>query len=362
MRSLASLVALALIAGCGDPAGPATEDPGELVGAIIAGREQSVKAGASQLPEAVINQVVRTKAGSLMLLRATTQGTVANGSPVPGAVVCVYEQDKDLIPFARCTNTDALGKATFFFTPPTKAGEYIARINGSVTTNGVVEATTFDTVKAEVEPGPAVTPGSISGPTARVLWIGRKVRLADHINPLPAVDAFGNTIPLGAVTYAASAGIVLAADSFTVAAGGSQSIRAQANELDATVVFTGLADLTKGFTISSRCIDATADSVVYAQIVTAPAVQTTTTTATYTGSPAPRRIEYITGGTGTATQIVGRTASWTVTQSAGGFDAVQDGTGVLSFVDGTATESSTDGTLCPSAFTTRGRIRLTAKP
>lgn len=155
-------LALALVA-CGDPAGPA--ELGVLKGGIISGREQTVTAGASKLPEAVVEQVVRTPAGIVMrrvpmweraiLPTVAHAQTTVNGSPVPGAVVCVYEQDKDLVPFSRCTNTDALGKATFFFAPPTKAGNYIARINGSVTVGQRVEATTFDTVKVSVAAGAA---------------------------------------------------------------------------------------------------------------------------------------------------------------------------------------------------------------
>jgi hypothetical protein len=90
----------------------------------------------------------------ILLPRLAYAQTVVNGSPVPGAVVCASEQDKDLVPFARCTNTGSDGKATFFFIPPTTAGAYISKINGTLTTNGVVEATTFDTAKATVVPGP----------------------------------------------------------------------------------------------------------------------------------------------------------------------------------------------------------------
>ena len=63
---------------------------------------------------------------------AQDAGTVVNGSPVAGAVVCAQSLDGGLTPFVPCTNTDNNGKAVFFFTPTTRAGTHYAEIRGTV--------------------------------------------------------------------------------------------------------------------------------------------------------------------------------------------------------------------------------------
>lgn len=122
------LACLALLGAC---KGTEPSADGPLDGVITAGNNQTVTAGAASLPDAVAYQMIRLKSGQVALrrvpkdrrdlrqqmergsarlldlmlpARAWAQTTV-NGSPVPGAVVCAQEIP-ELVPFARCTNTD----------------------------------------------------------------------------------------------------------------------------------------------------------------------------------------------------------------------------------------------------------------
>lgn len=210
LQSIVVVAAQLALAACG---GTEVEpELGELQGGIISGREQSVNAGATQLPEPVVNKVVRATSGGVTLSRATLNGTVVNGSPVVGAVVCVYEQDKDLVPFSRCTNTDTAGKATFFFTPPTKAGNFIARINGSVTTNGVIEATTFDTVKTTVFAGlpDSSLRGNVGGPRPSPANLASVAFVDKYNNPIPyRVTADSRITPRDTVIGSDSSAVIM---------------------------------------------------------------------------------------------------------------------------------------------------------
>jgi hypothetical protein len=194
VRYLSSLVLLSLLACKGtDP------ELGPLDGAITEGNNQTVIAGTTNLPDPVAYQMVRLPNGQVALRRvplwerlvlpkvAHAQGTVVNGSPVPGAVVCA-EEVPALVPFARCANTDNNGKATFFFkVDTTKKGQYRSDIRGSLNNQPAV----FDTVIANVDAGPV-------NPILALNW-----------SPMPSpavlpassvVDAYGNAIPFRIVT------------------------------------------------------------------------------------------------------------------------------------------------------------------
>lgn len=355
MRSVVRCSLIAVLAACGDPAEPPVA-LGELRSAIIAGREQTVAAGAAALPNAVINQVVRVSSGALML-RATMDGAVVNGSPVAGAVVCVYEQDKDLIPFSRCTNTDTAGKATFFFTPPTKSGAYTARINGSVTTNGVVQATTFDTVRAIVQPGPAVTPAAVGG-VDRSIFVGAALALTTLAPITDAKDAFGNSIPTPAAEYSTSLGLSIADGQVSATAVGTQMVRIVAGTLDATRTLYAFDDVRKGVEISSKCLDASADSVVY-RLAGTPATANGTAQLTSTATYRLLRAEYQPGGKSEQSSDAG---SWTLVQRA---DSAFVSSGATTYTlkrTGTRAYTAEAGTLCPASFATRGIVRLTTNP
>jgi hypothetical protein len=161
---IALALPLAALVACGG--GSAAPQPnGPLALGIIAGQNQVTTAGSSQLSSPVIGRLVRQSNGRvgfqwieravdpLLPPKAFAQGTVVTGSPVPGAVVCAVgaPDGRGLVPFTPCTNTDANGQATFYFTPGTVAGEATAEIRGTVENQPAV----FDTAKAIVMPGPA---------------------------------------------------------------------------------------------------------------------------------------------------------------------------------------------------------------
>lgn len=127
---------------------------------IVSGNHQVATAGAEQLPAPVVGRMVRTPSGGIAFHLVTpayaNEGTVVQGSPIAGAVVCAVTTAGELTPFTPCTNTDDHGQARFFFAPGTKAGEARAEIRGTLEGLPAV----FDTVVAHVEPGPSVRFGS----------------------------------------------------------------------------------------------------------------------------------------------------------------------------------------------------------
>lgn len=192
VRRIAVLGAV-LLAGCGS-----NDDGGALVHGIVAGQNQSVVAsGTAHLQEGVTWQLARSRNGTITARRldqlgrfvlpqlAHAQGgTVVTGSPVPGAVVCANE-DGGLKAFVPCTNTDATGKATFFFEPkePTRAKCLVSEIRGTLNSRPAV----FDTAKACVLP-------TDPDPTwwfAPVVTKGSTVTLSEFM----ASDLYGNAIP-----------------------------------------------------------------------------------------------------------------------------------------------------------------------
>lgn len=155
-RTSPVILALALVAGaCSDTTGVGK---GPLRLGVVDGNHQVAIAGDVQLGKGVKTRMVRDRSGrvSLHLVRPLyAQGTVVQGSPVPGAVVCaeppdtIPEDGSWLRPFQRCNSTDAAGEVIFHFRPGTRAGEIPAEIRGTV--EG--EPTVFDRVIAYVEPG-----------------------------------------------------------------------------------------------------------------------------------------------------------------------------------------------------------------
>lgn len=179
------IIALVAVASCSD-------DPLGLLHGIVAGNHQTIVAGTAELPDGVTWRLVRSKNGTItghwtdpfLPKYAHAQGAVTvTGSPVPGAVVCV-EEVPELVPFVRCTNTDANGEATFFIDVATnKMGTYRAQIRGTLNSQPAV----FDTISATVEAGAA-------NPMISQNWLS--------FNPSPATlsheaaaDNYGNPIP-----------------------------------------------------------------------------------------------------------------------------------------------------------------------
>lgn len=216
------LTVLLLAMACGGSG--STEPPAvqRLAHGIVAGNNQSTVAGTAQLSGAVVEQMVQNASGTLSLRRipdtwqdravdwlvprAFAQGTVVNGSPVVGAVVCAVNVDTTykLTAFVPCTNTDADGKAVFFFTPGTKAGVAKAEIRGTYQSQPAV----FDTARATVI---ASTPYQMAfGVTAQPygfqlgdLKVGTVIDLRARITKV--VDRYGNILTDWTPTWAFSA-------------------------------------------------------------------------------------------------------------------------------------------------------------
>ena len=117
-------VALALV-GCTNST--EVSEVGQLRTAIIAGQVQSVIAGAPRIPDYVVGQAQRVPLSASLTIGSAN--ATANVTFLPNVVMCVGEEQMDLIPFARCINTDAQGNGRFTFSPTTKAGSYRAKIN-----------------------------------------------------------------------------------------------------------------------------------------------------------------------------------------------------------------------------------------
>jgi hypothetical protein len=168
MRAV-TILSLALLAGCDSGV-----DSGPLAFGIVSGNNQTAQAGSDRLSQPVVGKLVRTPDGGITFRLVTplyAQGTVVNGSPVPGAVVCAVSISEDgMVPWVPCTNTDSAGQATFFFTPGTRADTVRSEIRGTVEGEPAV----FDTATALVAPGPLAAwgvgdPVSVSeGDTIRV--------------------------------------------------------------------------------------------------------------------------------------------------------------------------------------------------
>lgn len=151
----AFVAAIVTASSCGGDT--TTPKLGPLKLGIVSGNDQTVAAGRPQLGAPVVGKMVRAADGTvsfrfldaLLPAVANAQGvTVVNGSPVPGAVVCAVSADTlhKLIPFTPCTNTDANGTATFFFSTGTVAGVSKAEIRGTIDAQPAV----FDTARATV--------------------------------------------------------------------------------------------------------------------------------------------------------------------------------------------------------------------
>jgi hypothetical protein len=150
MRAILALAVLVLV-GCEAAGG----GDGPLAFGIVSGNGQTAAAGDDRLIDPVVGKLVREPSGGItfrLVAPAYAQGTVVNGSPVPGAVVCAVSiTEGGMEPWVPCTNTDSAGTATFFFTPGTKADTARAEIRGTVQGEPAV----FDTATAVVEPGSA---------------------------------------------------------------------------------------------------------------------------------------------------------------------------------------------------------------
>lgn len=182
-----SVTAAALIssASC-NSATDATAEVGQLRTAIVAGAVQTTIAGAPRLPNSVIGQAQRVPLGSAILGTSTMANATATVTHLPNVVMCVGEDQLDLIPFSRCVNTDTAGKATFTFSPTTKAGTYRAKINFTLG----LEESTVDSVLVTVSPD-AVDPTYRTTPA---------LQYSPAVCPTTCVlDKYGNGVPFKVV-------------------------------------------------------------------------------------------------------------------------------------------------------------------
>lgn len=159
---------------------------------IVAGQDQVAPAGSPQLSDPVVGQLVRVRTADgrwrfrfELVKTAYAQNTV-NGSPVVGAVVCSETVAGNFKPFSVCTNTDANGRATFYYETGTKAGIQRAEVRGL---NAQGQPAVFDTVRATVEPGPADTLRLVER-----AWLFTNTRMGLKALVTRAADRYGNVI------------------------------------------------------------------------------------------------------------------------------------------------------------------------
>jgi hypothetical protein len=198
MRTIRTLALLLACAACGGSTSSPPEGPLKL--GIVAGNNQVAPAGSAKLTDPVVGRLVRVSTASgprFEFVKTAYAQTVVTGSPVPGAVVCAVSVTAgSMVPFVPCTNTDANGTATFFFTPGTKAGEAESEIRGTLSGQPAV----FDTAKATVLPGPVtdVVAGhlawncTVGGVSATCMKVGETI----DFEPTVAVarDQYGNDV------------------------------------------------------------------------------------------------------------------------------------------------------------------------
>jgi hypothetical protein len=202
---VASIAAFLAIAACREsPSAPTLDttttgpSPTYAFG-IVSGNHQTLVNSQAQ-SAGVTARLVKKASGALALISgsaASFDGTTVTGSPVAGAVVCaVTVSDTPLTPFVPCTNTDANGQATFFFSTGTKAGTARAEIRGTVAN----APTVFDTAVATVLPD-SVTSATLL-PVSRdlgTLQAGSQLDLATHVTN--AKDRYSNVNAVWVARY-----------------------------------------------------------------------------------------------------------------------------------------------------------------
>lgn len=260
LRTVSMAAALLAAVACSEG------EPGVLASGIVSGQNQTVVAGTVDLPDPVVQRIVRTADNRIVMYRVrqapkrvldflvpsayaqgTEQGgTVVNGSPVPGAVVCAEEgPDVKLVPFTRCTNTDANGQAMFFFAVESqRADSYPAEIRGTVENEPAV----FDTAVAIVVagdvdpnldwnfsagPSPALIDSQFVGDPYqnpvpfRIVSDGRLTVTGDTVGTRAArtvtftADMVDNTTIYGPLNFVNASGAVIAHATYQIASDGT---------------------------------------------------------------------------------------------------------------------------------------------
>lgn len=258
--NLLVLAVSVISAGCGSDS---LTPLGEAISAIVSGNSQRVTADQvalnNDLPQAVVQQMVRTTAGIVSLATVNaTDPVVLKGSPIVGAVVCAEGGNGRLTPFSRCTNTDAQGKATFVFETSTVAGEATAEIRGYLDGKPAV----FDTAIATVLPG-------VPDSNAINDFIAPRASPATYL-PTHVVDRFANP-----AAYRIPADARLTPQDTVMGSAGARTVTFDASTVDSvwrTVILTGDQDaavvqLTYRLVFSTEGLGATGQNVPRIQAV-----------------------------------------------------------------------------------------------
>lgn len=153
MMVLGSLVIGAVLAYCGDPAGP--DGPtGPVLFGLISGDGQIAVAGADSLIEPVVGQAYRDASGNVAFRFGPTPlyAQTDFGTGVPNIPTCAAPVGDDgLIAYVQCAQTDSAGFVRYWFRPDTIATDSAcAEIRAIVQGQPEVLATTC----ATVDPGP----------------------------------------------------------------------------------------------------------------------------------------------------------------------------------------------------------------
>lgn len=194
-----SLVVIGLLAACSDVTGPGGGNDGVVVIGVESGNNQTVVV-TNNLSKPVVGRMVRTRDGgaSFTLLPDGPNyqdGTVVNGSPIAGAVVCAVNvaSSHGPKPWTPCTNTDNEGRATFWFTADSVAGTFVTEIRGSLNgTPAVFDSVTTRQLPAAVKSGYNYGTGGVGD--YKPLVIPAHVVQDIYGNPIPFRVAFAPVV------------------------------------------------------------------------------------------------------------------------------------------------------------------------
>lgn len=196
MKHLILISLVLAVTACGQSSETAVTAPknAQVKLNIISGNNQLVAAASTNLPVAVVAQVV----------------TVPDASPVAGAVVCSVAIDTvhKLTPSTPCRATDASGEVSLQFAPGTTAGQASAEIQATFGSDPEVFDTAFATVtpdtlslRATLSSGP-IGAGAYSTTTSGathttitysgLLHVGTTLTAQDLVKSVQ--DKYGNTL------------------------------------------------------------------------------------------------------------------------------------------------------------------------
>lgn len=191
-RITLTLAALALIGLACESVTGLWDGPVDLV--IVDGDGQTVEAGRDSLLAPVVGRAVRAEGGRVSFVVGAAplhaqQTGIQTG--VPNVRTCATPAaDHGLVPWLQCLDTDSEGFVSYWFDPPTVAGERCAEIRALIDGQPEVVATTC----AEVEPGPLVNfrlreaSGGVEAPVldgGGAIWFPTMIFHDEYQNAIP---------------------------------------------------------------------------------------------------------------------------------------------------------------------------------